>query len=251
MDFRVEEFANFRLVCSEWNKVSLPLWRKKARIIITGRKGDESGILTRAAYMTLLRSRKDTYQLKKYPFRDYTIQYWDLNLENRQMLAFWEKVGPLMTDLSLDECEFGRVDDFKKILFELTPNLERLWFSYNMFKCKRPSDKAIRMDPTRKEHLKPADVQKNLKSLHGFFELEDDVYDDEVEDKHWDILPITWIEFFLHFPNLKAICMESLVGDSRDPNEELMECVKSLEIIRNKLGSEYFANLKKLNLNNS
>jgi len=195
----------------------------------------EDGVLTGVGYMALLQSPEDSYQLKNHPFRKYKIQHWDLNLEDEEMLAFWTKVGPLMRHLSLHLCTFERVEDFRKILFELTPNLESLEFHGNKFPFDRPTEKAMRLDPTRKEHLKPENVLKSMKKLQvrwqPYFE-----YD------HLDALPTTWIEFFVHFPNIEKIYVEHLA------DEELVECVQSMEIVRENLGSEYFAKLMQLDI---
>jgi len=163
MDFTTAEFANFRLVCKEWNKVSMPIWRKNARITVHNFNRDETRNAIRFnAYMDLLRSceaeegpKKDIYQLGKHPFRKFKILHWTMKLEDHGRLAFSEKVGPEMKNLLIDLCDFEETDDFKRLVFELTPNLECLNLYLNSFLSDRPANKAIRLDPTRKDHLKP------------------------------------------------------------------------------------------------
>jgi len=247
--FDVRQFSTFRLVCKKWNNVSLPIWRKNAKLKIFEEDVDEDndGVLTDAGYMTLLQSPEDRYQLKKQPFRKYIITDWDLNFDqDEEKLGFWTKVGPLMRHLCLDSCTFERVEDFRKILFELTPNLESLELNQNKFKCDRPIQKASRLDPTRKEHLKPENVQKNLKKFKARLELEEVDYDDDAID--WDVLPITWIELFAHFPNIERMLLMDLENEEGSASDELVECVKSMEITRDNLGSEYFAKLKELDI---
>jgi len=204
--------------------------------------------LTGVDYMTLLQSPEDPYQLKKHPFRKFRIQDWDLNQDNNEeMLTFWTQVGPTMTHLSLDRCTFERAEDFQQILFELTPSLESLVLYQSKFKFDRPSQQAIRLDPTRKEHLKPENAQKNMKNLFVRLQPQDD--DDDYDDDAaacWSILPITWIELFAHFPNIEQVMLTDLTNEEGRATDELVECVHSMEIIRDTLGSGYFANLKEL-----
>jgi len=202
--------------------------------------------------MTLLDSPEDSHRLKKFPFRKYKIQHWDLNLEDEVLLQFWTKVGPLMRHLSLDSCTFEGVDDFKKIVFELTPNLDSLRLYENKFFGERPSGKVIRLDPTKRMHLKPESVQANMKKLH--VQLEPLAYSDDDDEENYGmndnysnyILPTTWMELLAHFPNIEEMRLQSLTNESGEASQELVECVKSMEIIRDNLGSEYFAKLQQL-----
>jgi len=234
--------------------VSLPIWRKNVELQILEFKADEKRrkyyVLTGVGYMALLQSPKDSYQLKKFPFRTYKIQNWHLNLENEEMLAFWATVGPLIRHFFLVQCTFERVEDFRKIVFKLTPNLESLELNQNKFKCDRAREKTIRLDPSRKEHLKPKNVQKNLKKFDALLqrgEVNDDADADD-DEASWYALPTTWIEFFAHFPNIDKIYLEQLANEDGDLVEELVEFFKSMEIVRNNLGFEYFAELKQLNI---
>jgi len=239
-----DDFANFRLVCKLWCNVSFPLWRKNAEIIITDNpEADERGVLSLDAFVTLLRPKNDIYKLRTQPFQKYMIKYWDLNFEDEQMVTFWNIIAPFITQLCLYRCDFKRVEDFKKVFFTLTPNLEAIYFDQSRFKSERPSDKALRFDLTRKEHLKPQNVQSKLKTFYADFLLEGEYFDEK-----WTVLPTTWIEFFVHFPNIKELTLKGISEDENGLMEELLECVKSIELIRDNLGSEYFGDLQLLDI---
>jgi len=227
--------------------VSLPIWRKNVELPLVDFKGDYDDFLNADGFMALFESPEDIYQLKKHPFRALKISHWLLNFdENEEMLTFWTKVGPLLTHLQLNQCAFERVEDFRKILFQLTPNLESLDLHENNFVCLRPSKKAARLDPTRKKHLKPKNVQKNLKKLQVELRLNDDAEEDN--DDNYYVLPVTWIELFAHFPNIEHVMLESLNNKHGAASEELVECVNSMQIVRDNLGSEYFANLREFQI---
>jgi len=243
MDFTTAEFANFRLACKEWNKMFMPIWRKNAQNTVHDFNRVETRNAIRFnAYMDLLRSckaeedpKKDIYQLGKRPFRKFKIQQWRLKLKGRGRMAFWGKVGPKMKNLLIQVCDFEEADDFKRLVFELTPNFECLNLYLNSFLSDRPDDKEIRLDPTRKDHLKPENVQKNLKTL-------------EFHGGRYGILPISWIQLFAHFPNLEKMTLTGLVNEDQDSIEELEECLNSMEIVRDNLGPEYFVNLMHLSI---
>jgi len=226
------------------------VWRKNAELVLHEEHFDDDNFLTSVGYMTLLESPNDSYQLKRLPFRTYKIHNSNLDFVNEDVFSFWKKIGTLMWHLCLDMCTFKTSEDFRKIVFELTPNLESLELYANRFTEDRPSDKAIRLDPTRKEHLKPINIQKNLKKFHADLET---AYDDDDDDNSTDfdsdyILPTTWMELFVHFPKIDGISLQSITNEDGESIEELVEFLKSMEIIRDNVGSEYFAKLKLLDV---
>jgi len=241
VEFNAHHFSKFRRVCKQWNEVLLPIWRKNATIKITGESHDDNAILF-DEYMTLLQSEEDLHQLRRHPFKKYLISYWEMGLEEQEKLAFWQEGGPSMIHLKLKYCDFKTAGDLRKVLFELTPNLHSANLHENFFTRDRPNDKAVRLDPTRKEHLKPDNVQKNLRTMSQNW-----IDNDEIGE-YWDMLGITWMELFAHFPNIEQMKLGNIRSTANDPLEELAECVKSMEIIRENLGPEYFTNFKQLDL---
>ncbi|CAL8136275.1 unnamed protein product [Orchesella dallaii] len=257
--FDTKNFANFRLVCKLWCKESLPIWRKNAQIFVTdAKKMNANNHIHYNKYICLFDSKYDLYQLRKHPFRKFAIKHWDLRFDGRKnsgRLKFWEKIGPLMTSLYMEECDIYRLEDFRKVLFEITPNLESLFLIKNIYRIDRPDESEVRLDPNRDEHRKPEFIQKNLTTLEiclevgdlFHFSMEELVNDDYI----WNVeeLPITWMELLIHFPMIQNMWLSWL--SEYDGWDALEECLVSMQLIRDALDEpQYFSSLTHLNMNN-
>ncbi|CAL8136277.1 unnamed protein product [Orchesella dallaii] len=271
MKFNVKDFSNFRLVSSFWHEESLPIWRQNTELLVTAIKRPKNATtavgIYHDDYLKLLESRKDPYQLRKYPYHHYKVQRWELQLKSkgrghryRRQQIFWEKVGPLMTHLVIDECTFFKADDFRNVIFNWTPSLQSLTLYKNAFKCDRPSDAVARLDPTIKEHQKPTNVQKNLTRFQidcvigSYFSSNQDI---QVLHRSypyfwafWSEPPVTWMEIFLHFPNITRMRIDNISQKYGDTPAEFLELLKSIEKIRNEVDPECLSNLIELDIEN-
>ncbi|CAL8140326.1 unnamed protein product [Orchesella dallaii] len=247
--FDFKEYENFRLVSKTWYNQTLPVWRKNVWISISTSPSKENPKEIQNSDFEYSRKGisleeyldhldKNNLNVVHYPFRKYSIEGWNISLQNDVIFSFWKRMGPQMTHLSIKCSQFARVDDLRHILFQFTPNLKCLKLIQNVYKDKRPENKVQRLNPKLPQHiLKSNFLQRNLVELE--IELVEE-FGPEVN------LPITWMELLLHFPNIHKL--GPLRMGCTQPIAELREFFEAVEILRRENGLKYFANLSELDI---
>ncbi|CAL8148678.1 unnamed protein product [Orchesella dallaii] len=231
-EFDTKSFANYRLVCKEWYESSLQTWRKKGWISITTCH-QHHGVHVED-FLQLLKSPEHRFAAR--PFHKYIINQWrgaihdkDGESENPAILQFWKAVGPLMTHLNLKSSHFYFNDNFRKVIFELTPNLKSLAVGEIVYIRRDDLFHVYDFDPQ----------QKGLKVCQHLTEL-------KVNLVEFESCPMMWKELLWHFPN-----MEIFEATRRAPGPFhwfLCELLEIFEHLRNTVGSHYFKNLSELHL---
>ncbi|CAL8136148.1 unnamed protein product [Orchesella dallaii] len=134
-----------------------------------------------------------------------------------------------MNHLDISSSDFSWRDHFRKIIFELTPNLQYLALRKNQL-----SGPDFLTGPTFDPQKQGLKVNQHLTQLivNG-----------------WTLeFPVTMTELLWHFPNIKIL--ESLETDPRRATWFLCGLLKKVEYLRNTVDSHYLKNLAELRLFN-
>ncbi|ODM96077.1 hypothetical protein Ocin01_10603 [Orchesella cincta] len=234
MKFDIYEFVDLRLVCRQWFNESLPMWRKNVVVCATDDISYPNHLYLED-YLELL-DEESFYEMRKYPYSNYKLRECDIRFRGRSgelSSRFWTKVGPLMTHLTIKRSRVFQAEDLRKVIFELTPNLRYLALCQNFYHEDR-----LKID--LRDLAKPPKVQGNLVE----FKVRIERWNTPAVESQEQELPLSWMEIFLHFPNLKLLDPKRL--SRQDSRGELGEIVNTLKTIRREVSQQYFVGLEQL-----
>jgi len=205
----IEDFCRFSLVCHLWFEESLPIWRKNVWVKVLDEETscNEDGVYVGEYLKLLEESQAKENMLKLEQHKKFIINNWSVRLRGRkhvEKLKFWKKVGPMMSHLRVQHSVIYELEDFRKMIFKLTKNLQFLALKENAYKPQLAI--SGREDFSRPEHCEPKEPQRNLKELHIVF----DIPGNRNEHK----LPISWIELMVNFPNIQVCRCHTVGSDS-------------------------------------
>ncbi|CAL8135831.1 unnamed protein product [Orchesella dallaii] len=204
--FNLKDFKNFRLVCKQWKELCNPHFRHNVWIELYGHKdlvfNDDNTYTSMLSQPGgILQTIKDNSRiLHQFLDQDLTFQNYAVSICVQDSLLgdmFWHQFAPTMTHLELF-CSHIYVNDVRRIIFEMTPNLKFLSLRSNLFIIPRGSSNQGSVWEWDDEFtLTPASrINKNLTVL-------------KIEDfGHNGEFPIVWKEFVIYYPNLKALNLQ-------------------------------------------
>ncbi|CAL8145704.1 unnamed protein product [Orchesella dallaii] len=227
VEFDTITFANFRLVCKQWNETSLTTWRKNTWLSVTTNR-EYKGVHVED-FLQLLKSPE--HRLADVPFRKYIISRWygvvcTHEGEVPEQPQFWKTVGPLMTHLSIRSTHFLFLRNLRNVVIVFTPNLQFLELSKNKFVKKE----LLELKEMDTKYL--CMVNKNLTHLKLNIE------------EYKDSQTIYVIEMLVCFPNIQIL--EMTHSDKTIATLQLIFIVTALHRIRKRRGPDYFQNLGEL-----
>ncbi|CAL8148696.1 unnamed protein product [Orchesella dallaii] len=230
-EFDIKSFATYRLVCKQWYETSLPTWRKNAWLPVTTTR-KQHGVYFED-YLQLLNSQEQ--RLTAVPFRKYKIRSWDGFIHRKgekklERLEFWKTVGPLMTHLHLKSNHFYFNDDFRQVIYRLTPNLKSLVLGKNEYY--RPDRRVYVIDDFEPQEM-------GLKVCQHLTEL-------KVNLVEFENFPNLCIELPWHFPNIEIFEATQKVPSCA--TENLCGLFGFVDELRNTESSHCFKNLSELRL---
>ncbi|CAL8145698.1 unnamed protein product [Orchesella dallaii] len=231
VEFDTKTFANFRLVCKQWNETSLTTWRKNTWLSVTSNR-EYKGVHVED-FLQLLKSPE--HRLADVPFRKYIISRWwgvlcNFEVDQPERVVFWNTVGPLMTHLSIRSTKFLFVRNLRNVVFVFTPNLQFLELSKNHYM----SQKWRELQEMDTKYV--CMVNKNLTHLKFNFGVE--------EYKYSQFSYV--MDMLMRFPNIQILEMTHL--DKTVATGVLIHIFTTIRHIREHRGPDYLQNLAELRL---
>ncbi|CAL8135851.1 unnamed protein product [Orchesella dallaii] len=243
--FKLEEFKNFRLVSYVWNECAGPIVHKNAWLNLNAKAEtlfhDDGSVLLHIPLLKCLKQShkltpllKGTLRFKKYLISNHLL--WNMH-ERHFRINFWNKFGPLMTHLDISEA-FIAPKDLRKIILELTPNLQVFIFKQN-FLGNTPISSIASNVLVWDERYRPqqSTINKNFTHLT--------IMDIDIEHRG---LPFKWIDIICHFPNLKNLKLSLESINKRPALRSFEEFLQAVILVRQNCGQHYLAKLQHLDI---
>ncbi|ODM98766.1 hypothetical protein Ocin01_07913 [Orchesella cincta] len=220
----VDILKNCREVCKEWWKLSLGRFRETHKIVMKKKRIDK--------YVEWVDLPNDPYGFEKHPFSKYKVEK-DTHRPGFKrgvvtIQEFWTKFGGRMKQLEIKREWFDGSETFRRILFELTPNLEVLSL------CENGYEHCLDDEIHNEFFFNLGNVlpRPNLKSLkvtlldgHSETGLAGPVGGREARDaiSLEEYLPLSWMRVLAHFPFLKELLLEQVDLDPLEVNYDSPE----------------------------
>ncbi|ODM87728.1 hypothetical protein Ocin01_18955 [Orchesella cincta] len=253
--FSCNEFKNYRLVCRQWLKISLPRWRQNACLTIRDRRFHQEDLrLNILSCVNMISMPGDPFKLLgKYHFRKYNLKlarnmtFAEESLHGNQIFHFWNILGPLMTHITIVDSKIFFKAHIRSILLEMTPNLEFLAYQNNPIVEESVVPLPLTMNewrgvtvPIWSDLCIPAASEIQNKLTHLEIRLKSD-------------FPMTWVYYLARVPNIKVLKLEEFMDCYRTGSlyEELQLFFKSIICIREECNPECMKNIQHLNLLNA
>ncbi|CAL8135865.1 unnamed protein product [Orchesella dallaii] len=256
--FKLEEFKNFRLVSRVWNDCAVTFVHQNAwlkldilnQTMFQNLHGDGEGSWIRSPLLELISRCSEDYpdQLDPNPLLQGTLHSFKKFLLSKQRVwdvyqppdvnSLWQTCGPLMTHLDISD-SYINSNDFRRIIFEFTPNLQVFIFKKCNFRADASTSAIAPRGLVWDDRFRPqqSTINKNLTHLT--------IMCDDTLDHGF---PINWIEFACYFPNLKNMKLGLHAWRNKVAIRSLEKFLRAVILVRQNCGQHYLAQLEHLDI---